>query len=102
MVAAPAMRAGLAGLRALCAVSLGLPFGVGWAIGGWHSALTALLWAGLVRVTLLQHVTWSANSLGHVVGARPFTTRRYDRPTHLRPPALLSLGDSRHNLHHSD
>jgi stearoyl-CoA desaturase (delta-9 desaturase) len=37
-------------------VSLGLPFGLGWAIGGWHGALTALLWAGLVRVTLLQHV----------------------------------------------
>jgi len=29
---------------------------VGWAIGGWHGALTALLWAGLVRITLLQHV----------------------------------------------
>ena len=37
---------------ALCAVSLGLPFGVGWTIGGWHGALTALLWAGLDRRAL--------------------------------------------------
>ena len=57
------MRAVSAAFPALCAVSLGLPFGMGWAIGGWHGALTALLWAGLVRVTLLQHVTWSVNSL---------------------------------------
>ena len=102
MVADPAMRAVSAAFPALCAVSLGLPFGVGWAIGGWHGALTALLWAGLVRVTLLQHVTWSVNSLCHVIGARPFTTRRYDRATNLWPLALLSLGESWHNMHHSD
>ena len=71
MAADPAMRAVSAAFPALCAVSLGLPFGMGWAIGGWHGALTALLWAGLVRVTLLQHVTWSVNSLCHVIGARP-------------------------------
>ena len=102
MVADPAMRAVSAAFPALCAVSLGLPFGLGWAIGGWHGALTALLWAGLVRVTLLQHVTWSVNSLCHVIGARPFTTRRYDRATNLWPLALLSLGESWHNMHHSD
>ena len=84
-------------------MSLGLPFAAGWAIGGsWHAALAALLWAGLVRVTLLQHVTWSVNSLCHVIGARPFTTRRYDRATNLWPLALLSLGESWHNMHHSD
>ena len=102
MAADPAMRAVSAAFPALCAVSLGLPFGMGWAIGGWHGALTALLWAGLVRVTLLQHVTWSVNSLCHVLGARPFTTRRYDRATNLWPLALLSLGESWHNMHHSD
>jgi stearoyl-CoA desaturase (Delta-9 desaturase) len=51
---------------------------------------------------LLQHVTWSVNSLCHVIGARPFTTRRYDRATNLWPLALLSLGESWHNMHHSD
>src|SRR5689334_17101529 len=102
MAADPAMRAISAAFPALCAMSLGLPFGVGWALGGWHAALTALLWAGLVRVTLLQHVTWSVNSLCHVIGTRPFATRRYDRATNLWPLALLSLGESWHNMHHSD
>jgi fatty-acid desaturase len=65
-------------------------------------ALAALLWAGLVRVAVLQHVTWSVNSLCHVIGTRPFTTRRHDRATNLWPLALLSLGESWHNMHHSD
>jgi stearoyl-CoA desaturase (delta-9 desaturase) len=99
----PAMRAVSAAFPALCAASLGLPFAVGWVIGGsWRTALTALLWAGLVRVTLLQHVTWSVNSLCHMIGTRPFTTRRHDRATNLWPLALLSLGESWHNMHHSD
>ena len=37
-----------------------------------------------------------------MIGARPFTTRRYDRATNLWPLALLSLGESWHNMHHSD
>ena len=103
LVGDPALRAISAAFPALCVVSLGLPFAAGWAIGGsWHAALAALLWAGLVRVTLLQHVTWSVNSLCHVIGTRPFTTRRYDRATNLWPLALLSLGESWHNMHHSD
>jgi stearoyl-CoA desaturase (Delta-9 desaturase) len=103
MAADPAMRKVSAAFPALCAVSLGLPFAAGWAIGGsWRAALGALLWAGLVRVTLLQHVTWSVNSLCHVIGTRPFTTRRHDRATNLWPLALLSLGESWHNMHHSD
>ncbi|HJZ28109.1 MAG TPA: fatty acid desaturase, partial [Streptosporangiaceae bacterium] len=103
LVADPALRAISAAFPALCVVSLALPFAAGWAIGGnWRAALAALVWAGLVRVTLLQHVTWSVNSLCHVIGTRPFTTRRYDRATNLWPLALLSLGESWHNMHHSD
>ncbi|MEV3860759.1 acyl-CoA desaturase [Streptomyces sp. NPDC050095] len=88
---------------ALCLLTLALPFGLGWAIGGtWLHATTALLWAGLVRIALLHHVTWSVNSLCHVIGARPFRTRRHDRATNLWPLALLSFGESWHNLHHAD
>ncbi len=87
----------------LCVASLGLPFLAGLAIGGtWYAAFTALIWAGLVRVGLLQHVTWSVNSLCHVLGNRPFTTRRHDRATNLWPLALISFGESWHNMHHSD
>ena len=103
MLADPAMRAVSAAFPALCALSLALPFGAGWLIGGtWRTALAALLWAGLVRVTVLQHVTWSVNSLCHVFGSRPFATRRHDRATNLWPLALLSFGESWHNMHHSD
>jgi stearoyl-CoA desaturase (delta-9 desaturase) len=102
MLADPAMRAISKAFPALCVVSLALPFGLGWAIGGARAALLALLWAGLVRIFLLQHVTWSVNSLCHLLGTRPYTTRRHDRATNLWPLALLSMGESWHNAHHSD
>ncbi|WP_329395499.1 acyl-CoA desaturase [Streptomyces melanogenes] len=88
---------------ALCVLTLALPFGAGWAIGGtWRYAVTALLWAGFARIALLQHVTWSVNSLCHLIGERPFRTRRHDRATNFWPLALLSFGESWHNLHHAD
>jgi stearoyl-CoA desaturase (Delta-9 desaturase) len=102
MLADPAMRAISRAFPALCAASLALPFAIGWVLGGGRGGLLALLWAGLVRIFLLQHVTWSVNSLCHLLGSRPFTTRRHDRATNLRPLALLSLGESWHNTHHSD
>ncbi|WP_439654284.1 acyl-CoA desaturase [Streptacidiphilus anmyonensis] len=103
LLADRAMRRVSAAFPALCVLSLALPFGLGWAIGGTlHSALTALLWAGLVRVTVLQHVTWSVNSLCHMIGERPFRTRRHDRATNLWPLALPSFGESWHNPHHAD
>ncbi|GAA3255031.1 acyl-CoA desaturase [Nonomuraea helvata] len=87
---------------ALCAVSLLLPFAAGWAISGsLYGGLTAFIWAGLVRIALLQHVTWSVNSLCHVIDERPHKTRRHDRSTDLWPLALLSFGESWHNGHHS-
>jgi stearoyl-CoA desaturase (Delta-9 desaturase) len=103
MLADPAMRVISGAFPALCVLSLALPFGAGWLISGsWRGAVAALVWAGLVRITALQHVTWSVNSLCHVFGSRPFTTRRYDRATNLWPLALVSFGESWHNMHHSD
>jgi stearoyl-CoA desaturase (Delta-9 desaturase) len=103
LLADRALRRISAWFPALCALSLALPFAAGWLIGGtWRDALLGLLWAGLVRVTVLQHVTWSVNSLCHVFGSRPFATRRHDRATNLWPLALVSFGESWHNMHHSD
>ncbi|WP_042374508.1 acyl-CoA desaturase [Streptacidiphilus neutrinimicus] len=103
ILADPDLRAVSRAFPALCVLSLALPFGLGWAVSGrLHGALTALVWAGLLRVALLQHVTWSVNSLCHMIGSRPFRTRRFDRATNLWPLALLSFGESWHNLHHSD
>jgi stearoyl-CoA desaturase (delta-9 desaturase) len=77
------------------------------ALGGlitwsWQGALTAFFWAGLVRVGLLHHVTWSINSVCHVFGDRPFEVRKGDKAANFWPLAILSFGESWHNLHHAD
>ena len=88
---------------ALSVSSLALPFGLGWVISGsFVGGLTALLWAGVVRVALFQHVSWSVNSLCHVLGSRPFKTRPHDRATNLWPLAVPSFGEAWHNAHHAD
>ncbi|MGY1727470.1 acyl-CoA desaturase [Geodermatophilus sp. SYSU D01062] len=82
-------------------LSLAVPTAVGGLVtGSWTGAWTAFFWAGLVRVALLHHVTWSINSICHVVGSRPFASR--DRATNFWPLAVLSAGESWHNLHHAD
>ena len=84
----------------LALASLAVPFGIGYAISGsWVGALMALVWAGLVRMALLHHVTWSVNSLCHTFGRR--TDGTTDRSTNLWPLAVLSLGDNWHNVHHA-
>ena len=70
-----------------------------WSITG---AITAFFWASLVRISFLHHVTWSINSVCHVVGERPFETREGDRAANFWPLAILSFGESWHNLHHAD
>jgi stearoyl-CoA desaturase (Delta-9 desaturase) len=66
----------------------------------WWGALTAFFWAGLVRIAVLHHVTWSTNSICHMLGERPFVAR--DRSANFWPLAVLSFGESWHNLHHAD
>jgi stearoyl-CoA desaturase (delta-9 desaturase) len=79
---------------------LAIPFGLGWLWGGdVRSALTALLWAGGVRVFLLHHATWSINSLCHVTGRRPFPTK--DNSTNIAALAIVTFGESWHNGHHA-
>ncbi|RVX44964.1 stearoyl-CoA desaturase (delta-9 desaturase) [Nonomuraea polychroma] len=103
LLADPAMTRITRAFPALCTLSLALPFLAGWAITSTlYGGLTAFLWAGLIRIALLQHITWSVNSLCHLIGSRPFKTRRHDRSTNLWPLALLSFGESWHNGHHSE
>ncbi|SDI72451.1 stearoyl-CoA desaturase (delta-9 desaturase) [Actinokineospora alba] len=66
----------------------------------WWGAVTAFFWASLVRVSFLHHVTWSTNSICHIVGNRPFKSR--DKATNFWPLAILSMGEAWHNLHHAD
>ncbi|OXM69115.1 acyl-CoA desaturase [Amycolatopsis vastitatis] len=66
----------------------------------WWGALTAFLWAGLARISFQHHVTWSVNSVCHMIGERPFASR--DRSANFWPLAILSMGESWHNTHHAD
>ncbi|HEX8003276.1 MAG TPA: acyl-CoA desaturase [Mycobacteriales bacterium] len=85
----------------LVAVSLILPALLGLAFTQSLSGmLTAFFWGSLVRVFVLHHVTWSINSLCHTFGNRPFKTR--DKSTNFWPLAIISMGESWHNLHHAD
>ncbi len=63
--------------------------------GGW----TAVLWGGLVRSFLNNHVTWSVNSVCHVFGSRMFTTKDMSRNHWL--VGLLAFGEGWHNNHHA-
>ncbi|MFF3565675.1 acyl-CoA desaturase [Streptomyces sp. NPDC002574] len=82
-------------------VSLALPPLVGGLVTmSWTGAATAFFWGSLVRVALLHHVTWSINSICHAVGKRPFRSR--DKSGNVWWLAVLSCGESWHNLHHAD
>ena len=83
-------------------VTLGLliPFALGWGITGeLAGGLTALVWAGLVRVFMVHHVTFSINSICHFFGRRRFTTG--DESTNVFWLAIPSLGESWHHNHHA-
>jgi len=80
--------------------SLVIPFAVGWIVTqSLFGAFLALVWAGLVRILVLHHATWSVNSICHVFGRQPFRTR--DESRNVRVLALLSMGESWHNAHHA-
>jgi stearoyl-CoA desaturase (delta-9 desaturase) len=83
-------------------VTLGLviPFALGWIIGGGlGTALTALLWGGLVRVFLLHHVTWSINSVCHFFGRKRFDIDDESRNVFWLAP--FSMGEAWHHNHHA-
>jgi stearoyl-CoA desaturase (Delta-9 desaturase) len=86
---------------ALVATTLLLPALIGgvWSMS-WQGALTAFFWASLVRVALLQHVTWSINSICHTFGTEEFEVR--DKSRNVSWLAIASFGESWHNLHHAD
>jgi stearoyl-CoA desaturase (delta-9 desaturase) len=81
-------------------LSLAIPFAIGWLIGGsFGTAVTALLWGGLVRVFLLHHVTWSINSVCHFFGRKRFDVEDESRNVFWLAP--LSMGEAWHHNHHA-
>ncbi len=81
-------------------LGLALPALMGGMISmSWDDAASGLLWGGLVRMFVVHHCTWSANSICHISGRRPFHSR--DRSTNNWIVALFTLGDGWHNNHHA-
>jgi stearoyl-CoA desaturase (delta-9 desaturase) len=82
------------------AAGLLLPALIGGIVGGsWERALGGALWGGFVRIFLVQHATWSVNSIGHLWGGRRFDTRDSSRNNALC--GLVALGEGWHNNHHA-
>ena len=82
-------------------LGLAIPFVLGFALSGGSlfAGFTAFVWAGLVRVFLLHHATWSVNSICHMYGKRPFETE--DESRNNWAVALVSLGEGWHHSHHA-
>ena len=81
-------------------LGLAISFAAGWALtGGLAGAVAAFFWAGLVRVFLVHHVTFSINSICHCFGRRRFATD--DESTNVFWLAIPSLGESWHHNHHA-
>jgi stearoyl-CoA desaturase (delta-9 desaturase) len=82
-------------------ITLGLPGVLGGLISmSWWGVVTGIFWGGFVRVAVLHHITWSVNSICHMIGSRPFVSR--DRAANFWPLAIVSMGESWHNSHHAD
>jgi stearoyl-CoA desaturase (Delta-9 desaturase) len=80
--------------------TLGIPFGLGYAIGGtWQRGVEAMVWGGLIRIFAYQHATFSVNSICHMFGRKDYRSRDEARNNWL--VALLVFGEGWHNNHHA-
>ncbi len=60
---------------------------------------SAFVWASLVRIMLLHHVTWSINSICHFYGREAYRAR--DESKNVWALSPVSFGESWHNNHHA-
>ncbi len=65
----------------------------------WTGAVSGLLWGGLVRIFVLEHIVWAINSFLHMFGTRPYESRENSHNGGVF--ALVTLGESWHNNHHA-
>jgi stearoyl-CoA desaturase (delta-9 desaturase) len=76
------------------------PFTAGYlAKGTLGGAFATLVWGFFVRVALMQHATWSVNSICHTFGYRRY--RANDQSRNNPFVAMVSLGEGWHNNHHA-
>lgn len=76
----------------------------GWLGGDWASAVQLgaswFVWGVVLRTVVVWHITWSVNSLSHIIGYRTYETNENSRNNWL--VALLTSGEGWHNNHHHD
>lgn len=79
---------------------LAIPFvlGVLWH-GGWMGGVSALLMGGLLRLFMVLNSTFTINSLCHMVGSQPHSTKDSSRDSWLI--SFVSFGEGYHNYHHT-
>jgi stearoyl-CoA desaturase (delta-9 desaturase) len=81
-------------------LTLGLPFAIGYAIGGtWQAGVEGLVWGGLIRIFAYQHATFSVNSICHMFGRQDYRSR--DEARNNWVVAILVFGEGWHNNHHA-
>lgn len=64
----------------------------------WGDPLGAILVAGFLRLVLQWHATFAVNSVAHMLGTQPYSTRNSARDHFVT--AILTLGEGYHNFHH--
>ena len=81
-------------------LTLGIPFAIGFAVGGtWSAGVEGLVWGGLIRIAAYQHATFSVNSICHMFGRQDYRSR--DEARNNWVVALLVFGEGWHNNHHA-
>jgi stearoyl-CoA desaturase (delta-9 desaturase) len=84
----------------IVAAGVVLPGLLGLAMSGTlRGFLAGMLWGGLVRFFVSNHITYAVNSIGHYFGRRRFATP--DESRNVGWLSLLSFGESWHNNHHA-
>jgi fatty-acid desaturase len=66
-----------------------------------HEGICFGVWVGLVNRVALLHAFGFINSVCHLLGTRPFTTKEGDRSTNNLLVSLLIFGEGWHNNHHA-
>lgn len=77
-------------------VSFLLPTAVGALFG---DALGGLLFGGIWRLLISYHATFCINSVAHIWGTQPYSTKTTARDSWI--VALVTMGEGYHNFHHT-
>lgn len=81
-----------------CVISMGLVFPTLVAGLGWGDWIGGFVYAGILRIFVVQQATFCVNSLAHWIGEQPFDDRNSPRDHVIT--ALVTLGEGYHNFHH--